>query len=80
MIISLILLKYSVNFYFSVQNSQPTADKKALKIIRLQERGINVLTTTEKYEHKKLSVNYYTVKRVKSGASMYGQLFLEYIN
>lgn len=32
-----------------LHDSQPSADKKALKIIRQQERGINVLTTTENF-------------------------------
>ncbi|XP_052797898.1 cilia- and flagella-associated protein 251-like isoform X2 [Mya arenaria] len=32
-----------------VISSEPSANKKALKIIRLQERGINVITTTDKY-------------------------------
>ncbi|XP_071181145.1 cilia- and flagella-associated protein 251-like isoform X1 [Mytilus edulis] len=30
-------------------SSEPSADKKALKIIKLQDRGINVLTTTDKF-------------------------------
>ncbi|KAK6192834.1 hypothetical protein SNE40_004236 [Patella caerulea] len=32
-----------------VVSTEQSADKKALKIIKLQERGINVLTTTDKY-------------------------------
>ncbi|ESO91649.1 hypothetical protein LOTGIDRAFT_191347 [Lottia gigantea] len=32
-----------------VVTTEQSADKKALKIIKLQERGINVLTTTDKY-------------------------------
>lgn len=32
-----------------VVSSEPSANKKALKIIKLQERGINVITTTDKY-------------------------------
>jgi len=33
----------------TVISSEPSANKKALKIIRLQERGINVITTTDKW-------------------------------
>ncbi|XP_053376609.1 cilia- and flagella-associated protein 251-like [Mercenaria mercenaria] len=32
-----------------VVSSEPSANKKALKIIRLQDRGINVITTTDRY-------------------------------
>lgn len=38
-----------VIFFISlVVSSDPSANKKALKIIRLQERGINVITTTDR--------------------------------
>ena len=35
-------------FVFLVVSSEPSANKKALKIIKLQERGINVITTTDR--------------------------------
>ena len=32
-----------------VVSTEITPDKKALKLVRLQDRGLNVLTTTDKY-------------------------------
>ncbi len=34
---------------FKVVSTETTPDKKALKLVRLQERGLNVLTTTDQY-------------------------------
>ena len=41
--------KFTLNALFVlVVSSEPSANKKALKIIKLQERGINVITTTDR--------------------------------
>ncbi len=37
-----------VNNSISAVSNEATPDKKALKLVRLQERGINVLTTTKR--------------------------------
>ena len=46
----MITVQYSHTLYlFPANSSKSTPDKKALKLVRLQDKGINVLTTAGNY-------------------------------